>query len=218
MNHKPLFLATALLVTGSVFWWMSQRQPVPVDQPVVTDSAVEAPAQVEPEKYPQHIEAIPGNTDEVWYNIPEMGIRMKLNKGFAEDLVYSNGMIDDDGTPRDGLYFSTQAIAEAAPECAPGRGGAFGVVSKIAGTVEEADKSGIGGVDGYFLSRLKTGMVVQLPGFFVIWAGPQAVCAFTEHIAAMKKESSKDYYGSGAKDVHEGMKTIELIPVEKQTN
>lgn len=39
------------------------------------------------EKYPQHIEAIQGS-DEVWYNIPELGVRMRLNRGFAEDLVY----------------------------------------------------------------------------------------------------------------------------------
>ncbi len=218
MSYKPLFLATALIVLLAIaggFWYIQKRQIV-VDQPVVTDSVGEAPAQVEPEKYPQHIEVIPGNTDEVWYNIPELGIRMKLNKEFAEDLVYSNGMIDDDGTPRDGIYFSTQAITEAAPECAPGRGGAFGVVSKIAGTVEKADRNGLGLDSEWYTSRLKTGEAVQFPEYFITWSGPQALCEFPVHQGVVQKHWPRDYPGLGAKNVYEGIRTLELIPQNRK--
>jgi hypothetical protein len=51
MTHKPFFLTVALvslLALAGVFYWMSQKRQVAVDQPVVTDPVGETPVQTEP--------------------------------------------------------------------------------------------------------------------------------------------------------------------------
>lgn len=209
MNQKPLFLAVALiviLVIGGMFCFMSRR-PVAVNQPVVTDPVVETPVQPEPEKYPQHIEAIPGNTDEVWYNIPELGVRMKLNKEFAEDLIYSDGMIDDFGKEQTGIYFSTKAIAEAAPECAPRRGGAFGSFYKKTGiAVEDAKQD-------WLLKKELNDNVIQYDGYYIGYIEIQAVPWFPQHEEMVRRVWRPSLYvGSGAKYIRDGFKTSKIIP------
>ncbi len=97
MNQKPLFLAvalTALLVIGGAFWMMQKRQAA-TNQSVTTDPVVETPVQAEPEQdfSPQHITPIPGS-NQVWYEIPEMGIKLLLPKEGAEDTVYKYYAID----------------------------------------------------------------------------------------------------------------------------
>ena len=91
MNQKPLLIAVVLVALFAIvgaFWYIQKRQG-DVNQPVVTNPVIDLdqnPTRV-PESYPQHIEVISG-TDEVWYNIPELGVRMRLNKEFAENLIY----------------------------------------------------------------------------------------------------------------------------------
>ena len=100
MNQKPLFLAVAtlsLLVIGGVFWMMSKWQAA-VNQPVVTDSVVETSVQRDQEQdfSSQHITAISGS-NQVWYEIPEMGIKLLLSKEVAEELVYKYSPKKDAG-------------------------------------------------------------------------------------------------------------------------
>lgn len=211
MSKKSLLIALVIILAGvSLFFILRQRGEAPTqEQP--TQVVTEEPT-TPTESYPQHIEAIPGNTDEVWYNIPELGVRMRLNKSFAEDLIYSNGMTDDFGKYQDGVYFSTKAIAEVAPECAPDRGGAFGVLSKIDGTVEEADRNGLGLDSGWYASKLKLGEATQFPEYFITWSGPQALCEFSVHQGSVQKKWPINYPGLGARNVSDGIKTLELIP------
>lgn len=100
MNHKALFLAVtliALLVIGEVFWLMQEHQ-VATHQPVVTESVVETPVQTEPEQdfSPQHITPIPGS-NQAWYEVPEMGIKLLLSREAAEELVYEYSPKKDAG-------------------------------------------------------------------------------------------------------------------------
>jgi hypothetical protein len=171
MNHKPLFLTVALialLVVVGAFWFMKQRQGA-MNQPIVTEPVAQDPIQTEAEKYPQHIEAIPGNTDEVWYNIPELGIRMKLNKEFAEDLVYAYSKSDEELTKEEQKYtlpfhervdFSSYSLIVKESACKPGSR-AIGEIIKESGDVKDWSV-----VDGYFDSR------IQLPNFFVVFGIP----------------------------------------------
>ena len=209
MNHKPLFLATALIVLlaiAGVFWYM-QTQSVAMDQSVVVsnpvtkpDSVSVVPPSAHSDSYPQHIEAIPGNTDEVWYNIPELGIRMKLNKGFAEDLVYQYYIernVDNDTVA--GFYLGSKALGAIDEGCR------FGwTVSKGEGEINPYDE--------YLTSRVSINEAVQFPGFFLVLGGPQDVCWREENDSIAKNVINKSFMGKGAKSVIEGFRTIELIP------
>ena len=196
MSHKPLFLATALIalfVIGGVFWYV-QKQEVAVNQPVVTDSVGEAPAQVEPEKYPQHIEVIPGNTDEVWYNIPELGIRMKLNKEFAEDLIYR---VND----MSGAYLSTKSLMRIDTHCTPG---GLGLLFKAEGNMRETAET-----DDFLAAR--TGDYIQVGGYYYGWISGHDSCWDPKNEKEIREIFPGQYDGSGAKNIREGIKTIRLI-------
>ncbi|MGB4833627.1 MAG: hypothetical protein WBP40_01195 [Candidatus Moraniibacteriota bacterium] len=97
MNQKPLLLAItliALLVIAGAFWYLQNRPPMAVNQPIgITEPVVETPVLAEPEEYPQHIENIPGNTDQVWYAIPELGVKLLLYRDGAEDTVYKYNLV-----------------------------------------------------------------------------------------------------------------------------
>lgn len=220
MNHKPLFLVTvliALLVISGVFWRIQNRPPMAVNQPVVTDPVVETPVQVEPQvepgvspdTYPQHIEAIPGNTDEVWYNIPELGIRMKLNREFAEDLVYgfeaAKGLSEKDGGR---VYFSSKAVSNIAPSCAPNKGSMFGVFERLWGI--GVDKQHLrGSLIGYHESDSSGQLIFQFPEDFILYTGPQDICWQPNLETEIRKVLPQKNDGLGAKTIREGFRFIE---------
>lgn len=170
MNQKPLFLAitlVALLVIGGAFCFMSRR-PVAVSQPVVTDPVVETPTQNVTEKYPQHIEDIPGNTDEVWYSIPEFGVRMRLSRVFADDLVYTYSKSNENITKsqqkfttpfHETVHFSSRSLMQEEPSCEPGTR-AIGYLIKEEGSINEWPAS------AYFAGHS------QFPSFFIVFGNP----------------------------------------------
>lgn len=204
MSKRLIITLTLTLISlvGVFCVWKQRTALAPVtSKPVVTPQPTPEP------EYPQHIEAIPGNSDEVWYNIPELGVRMKLNKDFAEELIYSDGMVDDSGQPQTGIYFSTKGITEVAPECAPRRGGALGSFYKAVGVAKEDAK------ENFLLQRDLQEDVIQFEGFYIGYVGNQAVPWFPQHEGAVRKVwVPEDYKGSGAKYISQGMKTLQLIP------
>ena len=132
-------LAAPLLISGGYFIWQRQ-QAIPTPTSVVTelytfDPAVDIPVQTEsvPELAfsSQHITAIPGS-NQVWYEIPEMGIKLLLSKEAAEELVYKysskrdagifvevNGLEADLKTVKDveGASFSSKHVLEYNKTC-----------------------------------------------------------------------------------------------------
>jgi hypothetical protein len=199
MNQKSLFLATtliALLVIAGAFWYLQKRQTA-MNQPpiIITEPVVEAPVQTEPEKYPQHIETIPGNTDEVWYNIPELGIRMKLNKEFAEDLVY----IQDNPN---GVNFSTKKILSIAPSCLPEEG-PLGYLFRSKGNMIEDAKT-----DEYLAAQMSED--VQIGEYYYGWVASQEGCWLLD-LDQQADISPGKYQGNGVKTVSGSIKTIEPL-------
>ena len=203
MNHKPLFLATALIVLLALAgaFWCLQNRPGAMDQPVVTEPVAQAPIQAETEKYPQHIEVIPGNTDEVWYNIPELGIRMKLNKEFAEDLVYVyDRRKDDEGEVWDEIGFSTKALAAITDYCSPG---AIGAIDRITTVLKEEIKDN---------TTRHLNDYIRVGDYFYGFESGHDPCWDPSLESEVRKVFPGKYAGAGAKYVSDGLKTIELIP------
>ncbi len=195
MHQKPLFLAIAVIILvaiAGVFWSVQKRQGA-MSQPVVTEPVAEAPVQPEPEKYPQHIETIPGNTDEVWYNIPELGIRMRLNKEFAEDLIY----VQDSPSS---VYFSTEKLSQISP-CLP-IDGPLGALFRAEGNMLEVAKT-----DEYLAARVSG--YVQVGGYYYGWTGPHEACWDLE--GKLGNLFPIKYNGAGIKTVSGSVKTIEPL-------
>ncbi len=210
MTQKPLFLAIlflALLAIVGVFWYM-QTQSVAMDQSVVVsnpvtkpDSVSVVPPSAHPDSYPQHIETIPGNSDEVWYNIPELGIRMRLNKEFAEDLVYVyDRRKDDEGGAWDEIGFSTKALAAITDYCSPG---AIGAIDRITTVLKEEIKDN---------TTRHLNDYIRVGDYYYGFESGHDPCWDPSLESEVRKVFPGKYAGAGAKYVSDGLKTIELIP------
>lgn len=203
---KRLFIilfALVILLVGGYFAWQKQ-QSVTTPTPVVTEPVVKEPT---PEKYPQHIEAIPGNTDEVWYNIPELGVRMKLNKGFAEELIYKAN--------ESAVSFQLKTILAASSQCSV-ESADFGYLYKVNGTTDDADRNDVSGkgVD-YFSSLAKFGMIIQFPNFFIVLSADRADACWwgKDENKAAEEAARRIYSGRGHQSVYAAIKgrSVEVI-------
>ncbi|MGB3072831.1 MAG: hypothetical protein WBP40_01425 [Candidatus Moraniibacteriota bacterium] len=183
MHQKPLFLTiiliTLLAVIAGAFWCL-QNRPGAMNQPIVTEPVAQAPIQAETEKYPQHIETIPGNADEVWYNIPEMGIQMRMTKDLANDLVYECVALRDEDLEDDDcglVYFGSKLDMQKEQKSISDSGMMFATLSKIAGQVKDSDT--------YLRSRYESpdeqGQFRQFSDYFLYYAMPVTSCHFTEN-------------------------------------
>lgn len=153
------------------------------------------------EKYPQHIEAIPGNAEEVWYNIPELGIRIKLNKEFAEDLVY------EPSESYAAISFQKKSVLLAAPECKVSDAD-FGYLYRFDGTIEDADKESDRGKD-FYSSLRNYNMVAEFSDFFVALSTDRADACWwgkTENKVA-EEAARKKYAGLGAQSIQDAFKS-----------
>jgi hypothetical protein len=196
-----------LLIGGVVFVWQKkQSMQISEVKQIEEEQAEPTPA----EKYPQHIEAIQGS-DEVWYNIPELGVRMRLNRGFAEDLVYGI-----DATYGDAVSFQKKSVMAAAPQCNV-MSADFGYLYRVNGTIEEADRNNLSSRgDRFFASLSDYGMIAQLPGFFVALSTDRADACWWGKEKNLDAELAVKYTypGSGAQSVWDSIKnkTVESIP------
>lgn len=194
---------TLVLVAGFVLFLQNKQRPQtsPEIKSSTKTRATQSP--VLDEKYPQHIEAIAGS-DEVWYNIPEYGVRMRLNKEFAEDLIYSIGQESFSGRLWETASFSAKTIVSIDSACSPDKDPAFGIVSKTKGNLEEDIKS------GYVESERKY-TFLQIGDSYLSVTTPHAPCWSPEFNKEFEELPSEKYYGNGFKNIFEGFKTIEAI-------
>lgn len=195
MQKKLLISALIILalVGGMVFVWQRNQGSEAVS-PV---STVKQPEIAQEEKYPQHIEAIPGNTDEVWYGIPEYGVRMRLNKEFAEDLIYGFEL-EDQST----AYFSSKKITEISSCLLPPVDSPLGYLFRAEGNMKEDANT-----DEYLAARINS--YVQIGSFYYGWVAPQEGCWNIDGKGS--PTFPIQYNGSGFKTVSEGIKTLEVV-------
>lgn len=114
------------------------------DTTAVSPENIVKPSALPEGKYPQHITEIAGS-DEVWYSIPELGVRMRLNRGFAEDLVYIYSKSESDVNEGQKKYFvpfeervdfSTYSLQRIEPACVPGTR-SIGEILKESGDIND---------------------------------------------------------------------------------
>ena len=155
----------------------------------------------------QHIEPIPGNSDEVWYAIPEMGVRMKLNKRYAEDMYYS--LIEWKGeVSRNSLdFYLINQIAKDVPSCSDGI--SLGGLFRYEGDLEELKRKR-DELDPYLATRLDS--YIQVGSYYYGWLDPHDVCWDVSMEEKVKEVFLEKYGGFGANNTREGIKTLELIP------
>ena len=103
--------------------------------------------------------------DLVWHRVPELGIEFQLEKVALEGLIYTYS--SDPGVSFGGASFSTKKLSQI-PGC---EGGPLGTLTKLKGEPDDYKNS------EYLVARNPR----QFDGFFLIWSGPQAVCARSEH-------------------------------------
>jgi len=92
MSKKLLILSIlTFVVAGGVWLYINNRvvsQPTQTSNTITTNPQEKTQLNQQEESFsPQHIMAIPGS-NQVWYEIPEMGIKLLLPKEGAEELVY----------------------------------------------------------------------------------------------------------------------------------
>lgn len=203
MSRQLLAILALVLILGAgvfAFYWQNRQKevatPLPMS-PVVEES--EEPTV----SYSQHIEAIPGNTDEVWYNIPEYGVRMKLNKEFAEDLIYRFAHEKNTkGEEWDSVYLTVNSLLYIDTQCSGALGGFF----KIEGKVVDGNRL------GYQESENFGQLIYQFTNYHIVWQGGHDVCWDPGLEKKVREVFPGKYVGSGAKNIREGMRTLELIP------
>lgn len=220
MKNKNMILVAVLVVAVvavGIFWLGMRKIPTtPSDsnqgQAVVNDENTQNPVTdntnvIQPEAYPQHIEAIAG-TDEVWYNIPELGIRMRLNKEFAEDLVY----VYDNKYSR--VMFQTKSILAVAPQCRV-EDADFGDLYRVDGTIKEAYRER--GADPS-VGFLDLEYAVQLPEFFVALSTVHADACWWSRTGTPTAEEITDhvYKGAGVQSVYDAVKKKVIQPISQK--
>jgi len=105
--------------------------------------------------------------DLVWYGIPEMNVRFKVDKKVANDLIYKYNKIND---KIDGVLFSSNKLSQI-PSCGV-EDGSLGSLTRAKGVpADYGDKA-------FYMARKPK----QFKDFFTFYEGPQAVCAFGENI------------------------------------
>lgn len=199
--QKKLLISAVLaliLIGGVVFVWQKKQ-----DTAVVSPENIVKPSALPQGKYPQHITEITGS-DEVWYSIPELGVRMRLNRGFAEDLVYIYSKSESGVNEDQKIYFvpfeervdfSTYSLQRIEPVCVPGTR-SIGEIIKVSGDIKDWPAG------DYF------DLQVQFPRAFVAFGIPTGqdnpntpLCLFDE--------KSKWYSSQVSQD--EIQKTMELM-------
>lgn len=200
MQKKLLifFVVALILIIVAVFSWQTKQNSQTPHMGGIKPNITQE------ETYPQYIEAIQGS-NEVWYNIPEDGVRMRLNKEFADDLIYSfvHEKNTDPDENWDAMYFSTKSLISVDKNCST----ALGVLTKMEGNAQELAKS-----DEYIASRLDK--IVQVGSYYYIHSGPQDVCWNSAVETEARAVFPGEYNGVGAKSISDGIKTLQSVPLK----
>lgn len=209
MNKKLfIILSLVILLAGGVVWLQQFKQKQTNSQTTsqVESQRITASESSKPgtQDYPQHIETIPGNSDEVWYNIPELGVRMKLNKEFAMSLIYQySHEVTAAKEEWDAVAFSTKELITIDRGCSPEEGRPLGSITKWKGNIQELAKT-----DDFFSARLDS--IIQIGDYYYMWTGPHDACwdpKYDEEIAVVR---NPEVYIN----IQNGLKNLQKIPLK----
>ena len=110
------------------------------------------------------------------------------------------------GEEWDATNFSTKSLTNIDKGCSPEEDRPLGSITKWGRDVQESAEKN----NEYFFSGPNS---IQIRDYYYVWTGPQATCWDPKNTVAIQQaRSAKDYKGSGAKYVSEGLKVLELIP------
>ncbi len=158
MNKKItiaiISILTLALVTGGFWWWQNNKK----------DEMIQQAEQAENQEQSQNTE-VENTINLVWYEIPELGIKIKADEEIIKELIYKYYPSEDDeyGT----VMFTAKKLEKLYENCSA-EFGPLGAISKIEGSPSNHKTR----FENYFNSR-KT---KQFDGFFIYCSGPQALC------------------------------------------
>ena len=109
------------------------------------------------------------NKNLVWYQVPELGIEFQVTSQAADELIYAVSESSSNDLSG-GASFSSKELAKI-PGCEASFG-PLGTLTKLKGIPDDYKEN------EYLMARNPK----QFDGFFVVWSGPQAVCAAEEHL------------------------------------
>lgn len=193
-------IVVAIIVIVSIFM-AKKSQKVAIDQ---QQNAVQQQAEQQSEQSSKGENQQENDTDKwkvyenkenelVWYEIPEIKIKFKVNKEVAEELVYNFKGENDFGS----VLFSSKGLSKI-PGCGVEQG-PLSALSKIKGNpYDYADTD-------YYVSRKPK----QFDNFFIIYNGPQAVCATGDYVKKWNEYFEKNPKFIGW--IAESFDTIEII-------
>ncbi len=181
-----VLVATLTVLAGIVVWQKEKKQKNIQDQVTEQQSEIQSQGntrnetQTESEQAfsPQHIVAIP-SSQQVWYEVPEMGIKLLLSKEVAGELVYRYSVNDAMVTENDveignrrrteSIIFSVKSILKYNETCSNSPGCGF---------VDESYRFAVSKIPGSFHKEeliLGSKLLKQFNDFYLITgASPQA--------------------------------------------
>lgn len=184
-------LAVAILF-GMGFWqWKSQQ-----NQKVSRSDQAQSQ-----EQQKQQSQQIPED-QLVWYEIPELGIKMKLKKDLAEDLIY-NIESSNDSQGRLAWYsnFTMKSLQMVDPVYCTSENRAIGTIVKISNLTIESQVG-----ESSFLPDEKSGLLKRLGDYSIAYIGPHAMC-----YGISKKNEGDPLANDGIKSLMNAIVTVELL-------
>lgn len=133
-------------------------------------------------------------TEMVWYEIPELKIRFKVDKIVADDLIYKYEKINNN---LESISFSSNGLS-AISGCGV-ENGPLGSFDKLKGKPSDYNDN------VYYTSRNPK----QYDKFFIIYNGPQSVCAVKDNM-----KNWEEYFAKNPKFrewINPAFKTVEVV-------
>ena len=185
MNKRNIALISLLILSifFSIWFWYVKSG---------TDTKISL-VQNQEDKSGQISQSVPQNL--IDYPIPELGIKLKLPKDIAENLVYEM-------TGKETVGFSKKLLVEFSADCAP-KWGVLGGISRYEGKPED--------YPGPFVHRERGRKVFD--SFFIVYSPPQAWCLSDKeaqrYTEMLKKNggSKESYYQTDG-----GIRFEDIIP------
>jgi hypothetical protein len=177
-----LFSVTILfLIAGMVFvLWQKEKEQQEKEQAqtqiekqnIKEEITTELEKEIQTEK-----QSMGEEKDLVWYEVPESGIKFKIEKELADELVYYIEVAPDDSRF---LYlrFSSRELSNLGEYCRA-KHSPMGTLIKVKGSPSDYP-------DDIFIQNRKD-RIKEFGDFFVYFEGPQSACSWPENLEILNR-------------------------------